>query len=219
MNPSQTGISGRGRSSGEIIPEGFSKARLKNFDKSQMDLYDQANQLIGKDSYLSRLAGGDENLLRESEAPAWRDFQQAQGQLGSRFSNMGMGTRRGSGFQNAGGQQANDFAMQLQANRQNLMRQAMNDLMGFSNQMLNQRPYSQSLVENKQQEDPWNNSVFGQFAQGFGPILSTAMGMPDLGGLSNTFGGGGMKSGSLSSGGNMPMSSGSLSFGGNAPMF
>ena len=43
-----------------------------------------------------------------------------------------MGARRGSGFQNSQNQITSDFAQDLQANRQNLQRQAIQDLRGLA---------------------------------------------------------------------------------------
>ena len=52
------------------------------------------------------------------EAPALKQFSGLQGNLASRFSGMGSGARRSSGFQNTSNQAASDFAQQLQANKQ-----------------------------------------------------------------------------------------------------
>lgn len=172
MNPSVNALMGTrgpagksslGNRAGDIIPKGYSKGQLQQYTPEQMQLFNQQFSHVGPDSYLSRLAGGDEELLRQSEAPAWRDFQTAQGQLGSRFSGMGMGSQRGSGFKNAAGQLGSDFAMQLQANRQNLMRQAIQDLMGYSNTLLGQRPYETDLFEKerKPKEQPFWKQALG----------------------------------------------------------
>ena len=171
-----SGNAGRSRAAGklqgDIIPKGHRLTQLQNFDPEQMQLYEQSMGHLGPDSYLNRLASGDEELLRESEAPAWRDFQESQGQLASRFSGFGMGGRHGSGFKNAANQQSQDFAMQLQSRRQDLQRQAISDLMGFSNQMLNQRPYERSLQEKPEKKSSGWGSIAGGLIGGIGaPFL------------------------------------------------
>jgi hypothetical protein len=125
----------------EKIPKGYKASSLQQFTPEQMQLFQQMLGQVGPNSYLSRLAGGDQSLFEEMEAPAHRQFQEKLGYLGSRFSNAGMGARRGSGFQNATNQATSDFAMNLQANRQALQRQAIQDLHGMSQNLLNQRPF------------------------------------------------------------------------------
>jgi len=168
------GQSSRNQSAGEIIPKGYSKGRLQNFDPQQNDLYSSLFSYLGPDSQLAQLAGGnaDWNAI---EAPAWQQFQQAQGQLGSRFSGLGMGSQKGSGFQNAAGQLGSDFAMKLASQRQGLMRQALQDLMGMSNTLLGQRPYENDLFENPQKQQKkalggWG-STLGSIGGGVGGFL------------------------------------------------
>jgi len=60
---------------------------------------------------------------------------------------MGTGARRSSGFQDTANSAASDFAQQLQANRVGLQQNAIKDLMGFGNELLNQRPYEQTLTK------------------------------------------------------------------------
>ena len=137
----------------DIIPKGFEKARLAQFTPEQMQLFQQSFAHLSPDSYLARLAGSDEALFNEIEAPALKQFAGLQGDIASRFSGMGgTGARRSSGFQNYMTQGAQDFASQLQAQRQGLQRQAIQDLMGYSRELLNQRPYEQSLVEKPQKQ-------------------------------------------------------------------
>lgn len=154
-----SGGSSRGNASGQfrgdIVPKGHKVGQLQQFTPEQMQLFSQMFSHLGPDSYLSRLASGDQSQFEEMEAPAWRQFQEAQGQLGSRFSQVApgsMGARRGSGFKNSAGQLGSDFAMNLQSNRQNLQRQAIMDLMGLSEQLLGQRPYQRDLFEKPQSQ-------------------------------------------------------------------
>lgn len=154
-----TGSMARGGSTGDIIPKGYRKGQLQQFTPEQMKLYQQMFGHLGPDSYLSRLASGDQSLFEEMEAPAHRDFLSGLGQIASRFSGMGTGGRHGSGFKNTATAAYSNFAQDLQANRQNLTRQAINDLMGLSNQLLGQRPYDQFLVEKQQKPNYWGQVV------------------------------------------------------------
>lgn len=135
---------------GEIIPEGYSRGRLKDYTPEQMKLHESQFQHLGPDSYLSRLAGGDQSMFEEMEAPAMRQFQGLQGQLASRFSGMGMGGRKSSSFQNESNQATSDFAQGLQSKRMELRNQAIRDLMGMSNTLLGQKPYKNFLVDDQQ---------------------------------------------------------------------
>ena len=145
----------------EKIPSGYSKNSIKQFDDNQMNLYNQLFGHLGPDSYLSKLASGDQSTFGEIEAPALKQFSALQGQMGSRFSGMGTGGQKSSGFQNSMNSAAQDFAGQLQSQRQGLQSQALRDLMGFSNQILGQRPYQNVLTQ--KEESPWAR-IIGQFA-------------------------------------------------------
>lgn len=153
-----TGGMGSGGLSGNKIPKGYQQGQLQQFTPEQMQLFQQMFGSVGPESNTARLAAGDEGLFNEMEAPALRQFSGLQGQLASRFSQGGggpgsMSSRRSSGFQNASGQLASDFAQDLQSRRQELMRQATQDLHGMSSSLLGQRPYEQFLVDKPQ--NPW----------------------------------------------------------------
>lgn len=142
---------------GNRIPKGYSQGQLQQFTPEQMQLLQQMIDQVGPDSYLARLAGGDESIFQEVEAPALRQFSSTLGNISSRFSGMGQGGRKSSAFQHSTTAAASDFAQQLQSQRMNLQRQAVMDLQNIGNQLLGQRPYEQFLVE-KQQKDPWFKS-------------------------------------------------------------
>lgn len=148
---------------GDIVPKGYRAGQLGQYTPEQRRLYRQSFEHLAPDSYLARLAGGDESLFNEMEAPAMKQFSEMQGGLASRFSGFGMGARNSSGFQNTMNQAAQDFATQLQSRRQDLMRQALNDMMGYTNMLLEKRPY-QRFMEEKPQKD---NSALG----GWGGLL------------------------------------------------
>jgi len=80
--------------------------------------------------------GGDEDFWSQLEAPALRQFNQLQGGISSRFSGMGSGARRSSGFQNTMGGAAGDLAERLQSNRMNMQQSAQDRLMQFYSQLM-----------------------------------------------------------------------------------
>lgn len=138
-------------------PSGYKT--YQQYTPEQMDLFQNAFNFVGPDSYLSRLAGGDQSIFDQIEQPALQQFQGMQGQIASKFSGMGMGARKSSGFQNTMNQATTDFASQLQSQRQSLQQQAIKDLMGMSNQLLGQRPYG--LVEKQNKPSFWQTLLGG----------------------------------------------------------
>lgn len=149
----------QGATGGNVIPKGYKRGQLQQFTPEQMQLFQQMFGHLGPDSFLSKLAGGDESMFEQLEAPALRQFQGLQGQMASRFSGMGTGARQSSGFQNTANQATADFAGQLQSQRMGLQNQAIKDLMGMSNQLLGQRPYEQFLT--KKQLPFWQQLLLG----------------------------------------------------------
>lgn len=150
---------------GDKTPKGYRTGQLSNYDQQQTGLYNQQYAHVDPNSYLSRLAMGDESAFAESEAPAMRQFQGLLGQLGSRFSGMGMGSRKGSGFNLSASQAGSDFAQDLASKRQQMRIDAINNLMGLSNQLLSQRPYERFMVK-KQQDQGFNWGGLGGAALG-----------------------------------------------------
>lgn len=140
----------------DIIPEGYNAGQLRQFTPEQMQLFSQLFKYLSPDSPLARMASGDQSYFDEMEAPALRQAGQLQGNLASRFSGQGMGGRNSSGFQNTSSQAMNEFAQGLQSKRQDYMRQAIMDLMGYSNMLLGQRPYERFLTQ--EEEEP---NIFG----------------------------------------------------------
>lgn len=175
MASSMTGSQGLRGPTGQFgnkIPSGYRAGQLQQFTPKQMELFSQLFSNVSPDSYLSKLAGGDESLFNEIESPALQQFQGTLGGIASRFSGMGTGSRKSSGFQNTVGNEASNFAQQLQSNRQSLQRQALQDLIGFSSELLGQSPYENFLVEKKKK-------------QGFGGLIGAG-----LGGVGGFFAGG-----------------------------
>lgn len=144
----------------ENVPSGYSKGSLQNFSPEQMQLFQSLFSHLQPGSYLSKLAGGDQSQFGEIEAPALRQFNELQGNIASRFSGMGLGARKSSGFQNTMSAASSNFAQQLKSQRQELQRQALQDLLGMSGSLLQQRPYEQFLVK---KQNPWAD-IAGKFA-------------------------------------------------------
>lgn len=129
------------------VPKGYREASIQQFTPEQIDLFKHLFSFLGPDSFLSKLAGGDEGTYSQIEAPALKQFNALQGNIASRFSGMGSGARRSSGFQNTMSSAAQDFASQLQAQRVGLQQGAIKDLGSMASQLLGQRPYEQALVQ------------------------------------------------------------------------
>lgn len=145
------GVKGPTGAIGNKLPKGYKSSQLAQFTPEQMQLFQELFSNVSPGSYLSRLAGGDRSFFEEMEAPALRQFSELQGNIASRFSQGGGGpnalsSRRSSGFQNELSSQASNFAQQLQAQRQQLQKQAIFDLMGLSRDLLGERPYDTKLV-------------------------------------------------------------------------
>lgn len=182
MMSSATGLNPTTTNTGmtkEKIPSGFKKGTLQQFTPEQMELFQQLFGHLGPDSFLSKLAGGDQETFGEIEAPALRQFSELQGNLASRFSGMGgLGARKSSGFQNTMNSAASNFAQQLQSQRQGLQQQALQDLMGMSNQLLGQRPQENFLVQKAQKPSFGGmlGNIAGSALGGFGSQLGSDAG-------------------------------------------
>lgn len=162
---------------GNKLPKGYIAGQLAQFTPEQMQLFQQIFSHVGPESYLSKLAGGDEGIFNQIEAPAMKQFQGLMGGLASRFSGGGGGpgafsSRNSSGFQNQTTSAAQNFAEQLQSQRQGLQRQALMDLMGISQQLLGQRPYETFLREKAPKESSGWGSAIGAGLGGLGGFFA-----------------------------------------------
>jgi hypothetical protein len=192
-----TGDRQRGNAAGSFTekrPHGREMFSIQNMTPQQLEMLEQLIGMLGPDSFISRLANGDQSAFQEMEAPAHRQFQETTGGLATRFSGAGMGARRGSGFQNAMSQSAEDFAMKLQGNRTNLRNQALRDLMGMSHNLLQQRPFDRGYV--KKDRSGENDAEAWAKLLGFVPgVISASQGggsyIDALKGALSIFGGGG----------------------------
>jgi hypothetical protein len=179
---SMTGYTGpQGMSTGRMladqIPKGYRAGQLQQFTPEQLDLFKQMFSHVAPESYLSRLSGGDQDIFNQIEQPALQQFSGLQGNIASRFSGMGTGGRKSSGFQNAMTSASQDFAAQLASQRNTLQRQALLDLMGISSDLLGQHPYHQFLLP-KQQNPSFLNKLIGGGAPFAGAGLGFLEGGP-----------------------------------------
>ena len=143
------------------IPKGYEQGQVSQFTPEQMNLFQSLFSQAGPESFLGKLAGGDQSQFEQSEAPALQQFQGLQGNLASRFSGMGSGALRSSGFKNTLNQASSDFAQGLQSRRMDYQRQAIQDMMGLSQSLLGQRPYDNFLVKKQQQLPFWKQLLLG----------------------------------------------------------
>lgn len=160
---------GKALAAGSKIPKGYKLGQIQQFTPEQMQLFQQMFGQVGPESFLGKLAGGDQAAFADVERPALQQFAGLQGQLASRFSGAGLGGRHSSGFQNAQTSAAQQFAQQLQGQRMDLQRQAISDLQRMQGELLAQRPYEQFLTEK-------GPSGFAKFAGAALPIAGAAIG-------------------------------------------
>jgi len=129
---------------------GYNLRNIPQYGPQQMQLFERllgsllgGGGLEGGVDFLSRLAGGDESMFEELEAPAYASFQKTLGDLGSRFA--GLGALDSSGFQQATSGAASELAQNLQAQRLGLQSGAIERLLGLSDRALQARPYETYL--------------------------------------------------------------------------
>ncbi len=161
VNKPSGGLSGSSQGMGNKIPKGYELGQIQQFTPEMMELFKSLFSHLSTDSNLSRLAAGDPERFQEVEEPAFRNFSALQGNIASKFSGAGgLGARRSSGFQNTMNAAASNFAQDLASQRQQLSRQALQDLMSHSQMLLGQKPYEQQLIK-KQQPNTFGNIVGG----------------------------------------------------------
>lgn len=142
------------------IPRGYEKGTLSQFTPEQMQLFQRMFSQVDPESFLGKLAGGDEGMFAQLEAPALKQFSGMQGNLASRFSDPGTGARHSSGFQNFMNQASSDFAQSLQSKRMGLQQNALMQLMQLSQMLLGERPYEQFLLK-KEHKPSFGQQIFG----------------------------------------------------------
>jgi hypothetical protein len=140
-------------------PKGY--RQYSQYTPEQHQISAQRQQLSGPDSYLAKLAGGDEEAFNQIEAPAMRQFQGLQGQIASRFSGLGgqgsLGSRKSSGFQNTINQAGSDFLQDLASKRHTMRSDAIKGLHDMYGDLVSERPYE--LYEKQNKPKTWQNIV------------------------------------------------------------
>lgn len=145
---------------GNKLPSNYKTGRAANFTPEQLDLFSSLFGNVGPDSFLAKLASGDQSAFAQMEAPAMRQFNELQGNIASRFSGMGTGGRHGSGFQNSMSSAASNFAQDLQSKRLGIQRESLQDLFNMSNMLMKQKPYENFLIE-KDKNSGWGGLIGG----------------------------------------------------------
>jgi len=134
-------------------PAGYGVKSIPNMTPQMQKLYDALLSGVSGGStggldYLSKLASGDESTFNKLEAPAYESFNKTLGQIGSRFSQYG--AQNSSAFENAVGGAGSELALGLQGQRNQLQTDAINKLLGFSNQLLGHSPQENVLQKEDQ---------------------------------------------------------------------
>lgn len=173
MSSSMTGYSSQ---YGTKTPKGYSQYSLPTMNPQQQQYYGEQFGAVQPGvmdaiSQLRKMAGGDESYYNQLEAPAYRNFAQGIGQLGSRFAGMGMGATGSSGFKNAGAGMATDLSTSLQSQRMNLQQQAMQELLGLSGQLMGRQTHEYGLA--RKAPSLWE-SLLPALMQGLGQAGGTA---------------------------------------------
>jgi hypothetical protein len=151
--------SGSTGAAGNKIPKGYAAGSLQQYDPEQMSLYKSLFGFAQPGGDLYERAMGSDKGFAPYEDYARRQFQEQTGEQASRFSGMGMGARRGSGFQNQATQGAQDFASNLAMQRQQLQRQALNDLRGLSGELLGYQPQENFLYKKEPKQSGWSKAL------------------------------------------------------------
>ena len=151
----------KGPYSGQKVGHSGKIRQIPQMTPEQMQIFSQMQGMVGPDSFLAKLAGGDPEMFAQLEAPALRQFTGIQGNLASKFSGMGLGARHSSGFGNEMSGAAQDFASQLQSQRLGLQNQAVGDMMNYINMILGQKPYATVIEPKQQKTGGWGGAMTG----------------------------------------------------------
>jgi hypothetical protein len=147
---------------------GYNTASLSRLSPEQEQLFSllfggaSPGIASGLKNLTSLAGGGSPEYWEQLEKPALRQFGQLQGNIASRFSGMGSGARKSSGFQNANSSAAMDFSERLQSQRLQMQQDAISKLLGIGNTLLGRDTRENVLVKS-----PWL-SFFESLGQGVG---------------------------------------------------
>jgi len=141
--------------------------------------------ILGGINRLSQMAQGSPEFFEQLEAPALRQYGQALGGIGARYSQLApgaMSAQRSSSFQNALTGSAADLAEQLQSQRLGLQQSAIQQLLRLYSSLLGRDLSNQFLVPKKQ-------SGWGSLLGGSLPIIGAGVGGYFGGGTGAAIGG------------------------------
>ena len=125
---------------------GYKTRSVSNFTPEMQQLFDKLlgglNTGGGPGNgldYLSKLASGQQGGFEQEEAPAYEAYNRGLAQQANRYA--GLGALGSSSFQNLASSGAQELGMNLASRRGELQRNAIEKLLGYSTQLLAQKPY------------------------------------------------------------------------------
>jgi len=118
---------------------------------------------------MGRMASGQPEQFEQMEAPAMRQYQQLLGNIGARYSGMGMGAQKSSAFQNEMSSAASDLAERLQSQRLSMQQSAQEQLMNLFKSLMGEDLFDTQLM-------PKKSSFYKQFGLGMAPGMGQALG-------------------------------------------
>lgn len=175
----------------------YEQLQVPTKDPRQMELYQQVASALGPhlrgsvEGMGQMAAGGTPEQWAQLEAPAMRQYQQAIGGIGARYSGLGMGTQKSSAFQNELTGSAADLAERLQGNRMSLQQNAQRQLLELYKHLMSTDTFENLFME-KERRNPWGGLFSGATSgatagSAFGPWGLAAGAL--LGGTAGYFGG------------------------------
>lgn len=150
----------------------MSPEQLNVFQNMLSQLGPEAGQAIGR---LSAMAGGEASAFEPYERFAQSQFQKSLGDIGSRFSGMGLGGRHGSAFQNAVAGAGSELAEKLASQRLGYQQQAQGQLLDLVRALLGSQTHETFLQPEKQ---PFWKQLFGGLSAPVGAGLGALVGIP-----------------------------------------
>lgn len=149
---------------------GYQQVSMPRLSPQQQQLFSQVFGAISPNigqaySRLGQLAGGDAGAYEELEAPAFRNLQRGLGETASRFSSMGTGARRSSGFNLEAGDLSRQLAENLQSKRLGLQQNAIQQLMSLFGNLMGTQTSENLLVP---RQKPFWQELLGSLAPGLG---------------------------------------------------
>jgi hypothetical protein len=142
----------------------------------QQDITQQQGFQQGNDFFNSLF--NDPEFFNKFEAPAMRQFDELQGDIGNRFAGMGSGSTGSTGFRNVMAREGQNLSSNLAAQRGQMQQGAIPQMLGYA-----QQPVSNWMTQMQQAFQPTQNQ-YTPAAPGFGGNIASSM----FGGLSQGYG-------------------------------